>query len=151
MDVASLVSAWDAMILQLAVSFTSPTARTWRQITLGWVLPVLFALYRKPGDCNRQHPFRTRQQLAAQMVQKAVKTLPHVHWRVAADGQYATRDMVEGLPDSVTLVSRIRSNAAIYDLPQPRRKSQRGRPAKKGKRLPTPRAVARRRQEGWTR
>jgi hypothetical protein len=43
-----------------------------------WVLPVLFTLYRKPSDCNRQHPFYTRQQLAGQMVQDAVKALPNV-------------------------------------------------------------------------
>ena len=279
MDVASLVSAWDALVLQLAATFTAPTAQIWRQIVLGWVLhhrpavttgfirilgdiadrtwtvyhkffyraqwsldnlcaqllihvvepmlieagqvdrrsgrpvvdlniddttaarcgkhvahagwfkdasasgvatkgavihwahnwiigavtlrlpawpkmrwvlPVLLALYRKPGDGARQHPFHTRQQLAAQMVQNAVKTLPNVQWRVAADGQYATRDMVEGLPDSVTLVSRIRCDAAIYALPQSRPQGQRGRPARKGRRLPTPRALARRRQEGWT-
>ena len=279
MDVASLVSAWDALVLQLAATFTSPTSQTWRQIALGWVLhhrpavttgiirmlggladrtwtvyhkffyrarwsldtlcmqllmhvvepmlveagkvdrrtgqpiadlniddttvarygkhvahagyfkdasaagvatkgtvihwahnwiigavtlrlpawpktrwvlPVLFTLYRKPSDCNRQHPFYTRQQLAGQMVQNAVKALPNVQWRVAADGQYATRYMVEGLPDSVTLVSRIRCDAAIYDLPKPSKKGQRGRPAKKGKRLSTPRAMARRRQDGWT-
>ena len=82
------------------------------------------------------------------MVQDAVKTLPNVHWRVAADGQYATRDMVAGLPEGVNLVSRIRSDAAIYELPAPRRQGQRGRPAKKGQRLPTPRELARRRN-GW--
>lgn len=277
MDVASLVSAWDVLVLQLAATFTSPTAQVWRQIALGWVLhhrpavvtgiirimgdmadrswtvyhkffyrarwsldtlcaqllihavepmlveaarverdtgkpiadlniddttaarygkhvahagwfkdasasgtatrgtvihwahnwiigavtlrlpawpkmrwvlPVLLALYRKPGDCSRAHPFQTRQQLAAQMVQNAAKTLPNVHWRIAADGQYATRQMVEGLPEGVNLVSRIRSDAAIYEQPAPRKKGQRGRPAKKGKRLPTPRELARRRN-GW--
>ena len=281
MDAASLVSAWDVTVLQLAASFTSPTARTWRQIALGWVLhhkpavttgfrgfirvlgdladrtwtvyhkffyrarwslddlcaqllvhaiepmlieagrverrtgrpiadlniddttaarygkhvahagwfkdasasgmatkgtvihwahnwiigavtlrlpawpktrwvlPVLFALYRKPGDCSGAHPFQTRQQLAAQMVQNAVKTLPNVHWRIAADGQYATRELVAALPEGVNLVSRIRGDAAIYELPKPRRKGQRGRPAKKGKRLPTPRELAQRRKAGW--
>ena len=39
---------------------------------------------------------------------------------MAADDQYATRDMVEGLPATVSLVSRIRRDAAIYDLPKPR-------------------------------
>ena len=58
--------------------------------------------------------------------------------------------MVEGLPDSVTLVSRIRCDAAIYDLPKPRKNGQWGRPAKKDKRLSTPRAMARRRRDGWT-
>ena len=40
---------------------------------LRWVLPVLFTLYRKHTDCDRDHPFRTRQQLAGQMIQQAVE------------------------------------------------------------------------------
>jgi len=35
MDATSLVSAWDALVLQLALVFTEATARTWQQITLG--------------------------------------------------------------------------------------------------------------------
>ena len=38
MDVVSLVSAWDALVLQLAFVFSEATARTWEQIALGWVL-----------------------------------------------------------------------------------------------------------------
>ena len=216
MDVASLVSAWDVLVLQLAATFTSPTAQVWRQIALGWVLhhrpavttglirilgqmtdrtwtvyhkffyraswsldelcaqllihvvepmlveagqidrgsgqpiadlniddttaarygkhvahagwfkdasatgpshrgtvihwahnwlvgavtlrlpawpllrwvlPVLFTLYRKRTDCDRNHPFRTRQVLAGQMIQQAAEALPQVLWRVVADGQ----------------------------------------------------------------
>jgi len=38
MDTASLVSAWNALLLQLCCVFTEPTAEVWRQIALGWVL-----------------------------------------------------------------------------------------------------------------
>ena len=38
MDAISLVSAWDNVILQLCYIFTDPTARTFRQIVLGWIL-----------------------------------------------------------------------------------------------------------------
>ena len=115
-----------------------------------WVLPVAFALYRKPADCDRSHPFRTRQVLAAEMVQHVAKALPSVRWRVAADGAYASREVVMGLPQSASLVSRIRRDAAIYELPPARRRpGQRGRSPKKGKRLPTPRRMATRRKKGW--
>jgi len=73
-----------------------------------------------------------------------------VLFRVATDGQYATREMVQGLPRGVSLVSRIRRDAAIYALPPVRRpKGKRGAPAKKGQRLPTPRQLAARRKKGW--
>jgi hypothetical protein len=116
---------------------------------LRWVLPVLFTLYRKRTDCNLDHPFRTRQQLAGQMIQQAAEALPKVCWRVVADGQYASRDVVRALPENVNLVSRIRRDAAIYALPKARRRGQRGQPAKKGPRLPTPRQLAARRRVGW--
>jgi hypothetical protein len=115
-----------------------------------WVLPAVFALYRKRADCDPSHPFATRQVLAAQMVCRVAQALPRVRIRVAADGQYATRQMIQGLPQGVSLVSRIRRDAAIYALPSKRRrKPRRGRPATKGRRLPTPRQIAARRTQGW--
>jgi hypothetical protein len=59
------------------------------------------------------------------------------------------RAMVKGLPENVSLVSRIRRDAAIYALPPARRPGQRGRPRLKGKRLPSPRQLAARRKKGW--
>jgi len=128
------------------------TPRLPRWPLMRWVLPVVFCLYRKPADCDRHHPFATRQVLAAQMVCQVAEALPGVQIRVAADGQYATRDMVEGLPPSASLVSRIRSDAALYALPPARRRpGRRGRNPKKGRRLPTPRQMAARRKKGWKR
>jgi len=116
-----------------------------------WVLPCVFTLCRKCDDCDATHPFATRQVLAARMVSWAVQTLPEVLWRVSADGQYAARPMIQGLPEGVSLVSRIRSDAAINALPpQRRRRGCRGRRPLKGKRLPAPREIAARRRKGWT-
>ena len=120
----------------------------WKQVR--WVLPAVFALYRKAADCDRGHPFATRQVLAARMVCQVAQALPAVLIRVAADGAYATRQTVQGLPPGVSLVSRIRRDAAIYALaPTKRPKGKRGAPPKKGKRLPTPRQLAARRTKGW--
>lgn len=126
------------------------TLRLPRWKSVRWVLPAVFALYRKPNDCDKNHRFATRQVLAARMVCQAAQSLPDVLIRVAADGAYATREMVMGLPKGVSLVSRIRRDAAIYALPPTRRpKGQRGRPKVKGKRLPTPRQIAARHAQGW--
>lgn len=179
MDTTFCISAWNALVQQLALTFTDPTVRTWQQIVLGWVLhrgpatkgtvihwghnwivgaitlrlprwkrirwvlPAVFTLYRKKADCDRTHPFATRQVLAA-------TALPGMHIRVATDGQYATRDIVMGLPEGVSLVSRIRRDAAIYDLPPKRRRpGRRGRHPTRGKRLPTPQQIAAHRKKGW--
>ena len=126
------------------------TLRLPRWPLMRWVLPAVFALYRKRPDCDRNHPFATRQVLAARMVCQVNEALPGVRIRVAADGQYATKEMIRGLPEGVSLVSRIRRDAAIYDLPPKRRGlRRRGRPPVKGKRLPTPKQLAARRTTGW--
>ncbi|MCX6027232.1 MAG: transposase [Chloroflexi bacterium] len=126
------------------------TLRLPRWPLMRWVLPAVFALYRKRCDCDRSHPFRTRQELAAQMVRRVSRALPNVQWRVSADGQYATRDLVAGLPAGVNLVSRMRRDAAIYALPPTHRPAgRRGPNRKKGKRLPSPRTSAARRKKGW--
>lgn len=114
-----------------------------------WALPVLFALYRKRPDCDRKHPFRTRQVQAAQMTCALASAFPEVRWRLATDGQYATKELVAGLPSEVNLVSRLRANAALYELPPKRRPGQRGATRKRGRRLPSPREMARRRRKGW--
>jgi len=126
------------------------TLRLPRWPLVRWVLPAVFALYRKPADCNASHPFRTRQELAGQLVQWVVEALPHVQLRVSADGAYAARPFVVQLPKAANLVSRIRRDAAIYALPPKRRHlGQRGRTPKKGRRLPTPQQMAARRKNGW--
>jgi hypothetical protein len=125
------------------------TLRLPRWPSLRWTLPVVFALYRKPADGDAKHPFATRQALAARMVHQAAAALPGVRIRVAADGQYATREMVQGLPAGVNLVGRIRRDAALYELPPARRPGQRGRPFVRGPRLPTPAQMGARRKNGW--
>jgi hypothetical protein len=126
------------------------TLRLPRWPMVRWALPVLFALYRKRPDCNADHPFKTRQQMAAAMVCQATEVLPEVLWRLCVDGQYATRDMVAGLPAGANMVSRIRSDAALHELPSGKRRRgcRRGPVPKKGQRLPSLKELAQR-AEGW--
>lgn len=117
-----------------------------------WVvsLPVLFTLYRKRPDGDAAHPFATRQQIAAAMLRQTRQALPQARIRLAVDGQYATHEVVkEAAARGAMMVSRMRCDAAIYELPAARAKCRRGRPPQKGKRLPAPKELARRRRKGW--
>ncbi len=121
--------------------------RFWPNWVIG--LAVWFVLYRKPADCDRKHPFQTRQEIAAEMIRQTRQALPDWTIRVSTDGQYATRKVVKAADQADSnLVSRIRSDAAIYALPPKRRRRRRGQPPKKGKRLPPPKKLARR-KKGW--
>jgi len=126
------------------------TLRLPRWSMIRWVLPAVFMLYRKRSDCKTEDIFRSRQELAGEMIQTAAQALPQVQLRVSAEGQYAKRQVVQALPQNVSFVSRIRRDAAIYDLPPKRRpKGKRGRKPKKGKRLPCPRKMAAYRKKGF--
>lgn len=156
--------AWAGYFKDASVSNTLKTVVHWAHnwvigcLTMrdqrwpAWVigLPVLFVLYRKRKDCDRAHPFLTRQQIAARMIRDTRDALPGRTIRVAADGQYATREVVAAAdaPRSF-LVSRMRSDAAIYELPPKRQRRRRGRRKTKGRRLPAPRRLAVRRKTGW--
>jgi hypothetical protein len=82
--------------------------------------------------------FRTKLELAAELLgwwaniaKLAGKTL----W-MAVDGAYAKRPFLAAAQAaSVTIVSRLRKDAALFDVPPPRRPGQRGRPRKYGPRI----------------
>ena len=59
MDATSLVSAWNSIVLQLSYIFTEPSARTWQQIVLGWVLRrgpmTVTGIFRTLGNLADRH------------------------------------------------------------------------------------------------
>jgi hypothetical protein len=89
-------------------------------------VPVNVRLRRKDRD-------QTTVDLARQMLQQLTGWLPQRTFHVACDGAYATL-CGAGL-ERVHVTSRIRRDAAVYELTPPRT-GKRGRPRKKGDRLP---------------
>ena len=73
--------------------------------------------------------------LARRMVTRLARELPGRQLHVTADSAYAGEELKQ-LPDGVTWTTRLRSNAALHDLP-PARTGKKGRPRKKGDRLPS--------------
>ncbi|MGH3636807.1 MAG: IS701 family transposase [Mycobacterium sp.] len=90
-------------------------------------LPAGFALVCKGVDDSRLV-------LARRLVEQLATTLPGRVIDVVADSAYAGRSL-RGLPATITWTTRLRSNAALYDLAPPRT-GRRGRPRLKGQRLP---------------
>lgn len=102
----------------------------WGGMPIG--LPVNARLRRKDDDA-------TTVDLARAMLEQLTSWLPHRSFHVACDGAYAT--LCGARPERVHVTSRIRRDAAVYDLTPPRT-GKRGRPRKKGDRLPSPAALA---------
>ena len=91
-------------------------------------------------------------QLAARPVLWFVETLRlwnlvRAVW-VVVDGAYAARPFLDAvLKVGATVVSRLRKDAALFDLPPARRPGQRGRPPVRGEKLSLPKRAAH--QGGW--
>ena len=96
--------------------------------------------------------FATKHQLAAELVLWFVATLRswglvRAVW-VVVDGAYAARPFLDPvLKVGVTVVSRLRKDAALFDLPPARQPGQRGRPRKFGAKLSLAKRAAH--PDGW--
>ena len=119
-------------------------------VVLGWLarhpawgtiaLPLLARLYVRNQDLPRVPPdhrpaFRTKLELAVELVRWAVIWLGFLGkalW-VVADGAYAKAAFLKPLHAlGVTVVSRLRKDAALHTVPAPRRPGQRGRTRRYG-------------------
>lgn len=134
---AHVVYALGLNIVVLTLRITPP----WGGEPLG--LPINLRVYRKGKD----RP--SHLDLAEEMIREMAAWFPDRDLSLCADGAYATL-AGRGLPQT-QVVSRMRRDAAIYDSAPPRKKGQRGRPRKKGKRLPSPEKLAERTKKGWRR
>jgi hypothetical protein len=146
------------VVLSLHVSFPFAPHKT-------WALPVLVRLYRKrnhpklaPGRHGKTEQkqtgqatdkqYRTRPQLALEMIQIVAGWLGSRKLRVLGDSEYAGGSISRHLPANTELISRMTMKAALYELP-PRPTPGRGRRRKKGARLSNPLQMAQDPQRSW--
>src|SRR5947207_4456864 len=97
-------------------------------------LPVAARLVRKNTVSA------SRLWLARQIVLALAEALPGRRIHVVADAAYAGKEL-RGMPEQVTWTTRLRKEAALYDVAPPRT-GRPGAPRKKGKRLPKLAALA---------
>lgn len=104
-----------------------------------WALPFLTVL--APSERYYKDKVRSHKKLtdwARQMIYQLRRWLPKCELVVVEDNSYAVLDLLHAcqqLANPVTLVTRLRLDAALYE-PAPSYSGQ-GRPRKKGSRLPT--------------
>ncbi|HVK12948.1 MAG TPA: transposase [Gemmataceae bacterium] len=122
-------------------------------VTLAWVvrhpvwgtiaLPLLSKLYVRVKDFAKIAPrnrwaFRTKLELAAGLLEWAALWFSwwQVRLWVVVDGGYAKRPFLQrACAKGVTVVGRLRKDAALCDVPPERKRGQRGRPPKYGERI----------------
>ncbi len=119
-----------------------------------WALPILTALApseRYDTERSRQH--KTITDWARQLLRVVRRWWPDRVIIAVADSSYAALDFLAACRSwrqPVTVITRLRLDAALYEPAAPRRPRQNGRPRIKGKRLPTLATVAAAATTQWT-
>lgn len=103
-------------------------------------LPVNLRLYRKGGPSHLD--------LAEEMIRQLAGWFADRKFSLCCDGAFAS--LAGRFLPRTHVTSRMRRDAALFELPPPKKPRRRGRPRKRGRRLPTPEGIARR-SEGWAR
>jgi DDE superfamily endonuclease len=85
---------------------------------------------------------RTKLELLREMVGVVAGWAPDRRFYLAFDSAYAGRALLEERPPNVQVVSRLRLDAALWAPAAKRRPGQKGRPRRRGARLPTPQQIA---------
>jgi hypothetical protein len=106
-----------------------------------WALPFLTVLAPSERyDLERGRRHKTLPEWGRQMIRQLRRWLPDRALVVVADSTYAALELLAdaaGLRPPVTVVTRLRLDAALYDPAPPREPGTKGRPRRKGARQPT--------------
>lgn len=115
-----------------------------------WALPVLTCLC--PSERYYKERGRAHKKLttwARQMLLQVKRWLPEREVVVVADSSFAALELLSAVRREVTLVTRLRLDAALYEPAPVRKPRQNGRPRLKGARLPTLAALLTDKQTLW--
>jgi hypothetical protein len=103
-----------------------------------WALPFLTVLAPSERYATRTgKPHKTPLDWARQMVLQLRRWLPEREIVVVGDNTYAAIEWLDSVRRSVTAITRLRLDAALYAPAPPRKPGTRGRSRKKGERLST--------------
>lgn len=107
-------------------------------------LPILFRLYLNKAAAQRhRRVYRTRPELALEMLRLLCRFRNSRRFHVVADSAYGGQNVLAALPENCDLTSRLVLDARLYALPPERTPGQSGRPRKRGARLDTPEQMLR--------
>jgi hypothetical protein len=95
-------------------------------------------------------PYKTKPQLALELIELTRSwTEAGRRIRVITDPGYTCEAVINGRPEGTEITGRISRGSALYELPSESPQPGRGRPRKKGPRMPCPEALFRDRTLPW--
>ena len=107
-----------------------------------FALPILFRLYiNKQTVAKKGGWYRTRPELAVDMLYVLCRAYENRRFHVVADSTYGGQSVLGDLPENCDLTSRLNLDARLYEAPPPRKPGTNGRPRKRGVQVPSPRKM----------
>lgn len=107
-----------------------------------FALPILFRLYiNKQTVVKKGGWYRTRPELAVDMLYTLCRACENRQFHVVADSTYGGQSVLGDLPENCDLTSRLNLDARLHEAPPPRKPGTNGRPRKRGVQLPSPRQM----------
>jgi hypothetical protein len=139
---------WRDAVASTKKRVATASGHQWVVLAIAWEVPgtdgmiLAFPIMARLHESDQQHQSPAR--LARTMVQELTRWVPDRTFTLVGDAAYGCKEMLlDGFPESVEFIGRMRGDAALYDPVVPRAKpGQRGRKAMKGPRLPSPREAA---------
>jgi len=105
-------------------------------------LPILFRLYVNTKTATKKRlRYRTRPELAVEMLNLLCKAHKNRRFHVVADSAYGGKSVYLNLPANCDLTSRLDLDARLHEAAPARKSGTGGRPRRRGERLPTPRQM----------
>lgn len=102
-------------------------------------LPILFRLYVNKKKAKKlRKAYRTKPQLTIEMVQLLCGRYEKRHFHLIGDSAYGGQSILAKVPSNCDVTSRAVLDARLYDAPPKPKAGRRGRPRRRGKKLPTP-------------
>ena len=102
-------------------------------------LPILFRLYlNKDAAARHRRAYRTRPELAVEMLVLVCQARKTRRFHVVADSAYGGQSVLNHLPTNCDLTSRLLMKARLFGPRPERTAGTNGRPRKRGPQLPTP-------------
>jgi hypothetical protein len=133
--------AWVTLALLVHLPFTQRAV----------ALPLLFRLYRGKEECLRKgHAYRKKTQLAVLLLRHVASWVGERPVELLLDSGYCTDSVLGHLPKHFVVFGSMRLDAALTQVPV-RVPGHKGRPRKKGERLPSPEQLARDPEVKWQR
>ena len=107
-----------------------------------YCLPILFRLYlNKNKAAKHRRAYRKRSELAVEMLRVLCDHRKNKRFHAVADSAYGGASVLCHLPGNCDLTSRLVKDARLYNAPPSSKSGRKGRPRKRGEKLPTPQAM----------